>query len=325
MPFTITHPPDRAERVEGEPFYRLAMYTLLASAADIAPATSNLTFQLRAFDVLPPCDAVGLLSGVDSTGLIVWGGALAFIEWLAQSPQRLEVRLRAAGRAEAHVIELGCGSGIVSVALCALLRGFGLADPAKRATPPAVRLWATDGNPECVSLTRRNLREQCNAAQMPHVRLAASAALLRWGDPPVIQDALQRHLHDSAAASSITIVSADVLYDSAAVPLLVSTVSEITSVYSTSASPSMPPPNVEWWLAYTPRGLTRAGNVAIFQSLLDAIAERWPYDLFDLPAGAVSTGFEHSPDGAVPALLGCILVMQVTSKAGRRAGPHRSG
>ncbi|KAG5506268.1 hypothetical protein JIQ42_07885 [Leishmania sp. Namibia] len=317
MPFVVTHPPDGAERVEGEPFYRLAVYALLKSTTDVASASSAFTFQLRAFDVLPPCDAVGLLSGADSTGLIVWSGALAFIEWLVRNPQRLKTRLSVTDITKAHVIELGCGSGIVSVALCALLRSLAFPDPATRATSPEVRVWATDGNPECVSLTRRNLSEQCNGAHATCIGVTASAALLRWGDFAAIQGVLQCRFHESAAVSSITIVAADVLYDAAAVLLLVSTVSEIASVYSAGGRSSALSVSVEWWLAYTPRSLTRAGNEVIFQSLLDAIAEhRWAYDCLDLPAGAVSTGFEHSPDSAVPALLGCILLVHVTSSAG---------
>ncbi|AIN96431.1 hypothetical protein LPMP_121040 [Leishmania panamensis] len=320
MPFTTTHPSDRSERVEGEPFYSLVTYTLLKPNAEVVPALLNFAFQLRAFDVLPPCDAVGLLSGIDSTGLIVWSGALAFIEWLVQNPHCIQTRLRVAKRAKAHVIELGCGSGIVAVALCALLRSLRLADPNGQlpSSSTTVHVWATDGNPECVSLARKNLNEQCNAACVSCAAVTASTALLRWGDLPSVQEALQPCFHESAAASSITIIAADVLYDAAAVPLLVSTVSEIARMHHAGSNPSTPPGSLEWWLVYTPRSLTRAGNEAIFQALLDALAEhQWTFEVFDLPAGNVATGFEHHPDCAVPALLGCILVVQVTSDAAR--------
>lgn len=315
MPFAVTHPPDTAERVEGEPFYSLAMYTLLRSTTDVLPAVRDFSFQLRAFDVLTPYDAVGLLSCIDSTGLIVWGGALGFIEWLVQNPHRLQARLRMVRNGQAHVIELGCGSGVVAVALCALLRGLGFADRAKKSfsSSPAVCVWATDGNLECVSLAERNLSAQFREPCTSCPGVTASAALLPWGDAAAVQQALQTRFYGCTAASSITVVAADVLYDAAAVPLLVSTVSEIARVHAAGASPSTPPGTVEWWLAYTPRSLTRALNEAIFHALLDAIAAHgWTYELVDLPAGAVATGFEESPGCSVPALLGCILVVQVT-------------
>lgn len=315
MPFVVTHPPDTAELVEGEPFYSLAMYTLLSSTTDVVPALRNFTFQLRAFNVLPPYDAVGLLSGIDSTGLIVWGGALGFLEWLVQHPDRLQARMRNVSKAQAHVIELGCGSGVVAVALCALLRGLDLPDLVETSisSSPAVCVWATDGNPECVSLAERNLRAQLKEPCTSCPGVAASAALLRWGDAAAVQEALQTSFPGCTAASSITVVAADVLYDAAVVPLLVSTVAEIARVHLAGAGPSTLPGSVEWWLAYTPRSLTRALNEAIFRALLDSIADHgWTYELVDLPAGAVATGFEENPDCSVPALLGCILVVQVT-------------
>ncbi|KAK7197768.1 putative methyltransferase [Novymonas esmeraldas] len=318
MPFAVSHPCDTAERVEGEPFFKLATYTLQPPPASTAQDTTELVVHVRAFDVLPLCDAVGLLSGTDATGLIVWGGALALLEWLARHPQRLRARLLAAPSNDvAHFIELGCGSGVLAVGLCTLLRDTVLPGEAELRPSLAARVWATDGNPECVSLAQRNLDEQHSARGGSSDGVAASAVLLPWGDAAAVHHL--HHAHIFAAAASLIILSADVLYDAAAVPLLVSTVADIAATCGSSSGTAAAPLPVEWWLAYTPRSLTRESNERIFNALLDAIAQRrWSYELADLPAGSVASGFENRADCATPALLGCILVVQVSGSSVHR-------
>ena len=124
MPFALSHPPDTAERVEGEPFFQLSCYTIQNTDA-LPPLWRDLSFCVRAFKVLPPCDAVGLLSGNDSTGLVVWSGALALLEWLMRHPDNFDAACAKAAtdgkKGEAHIIELGCGSGVATVGLAAML------------------------------------------------------------------------------------------------------------------------------------------------------------------------------------------------------------
>ncbi|KPA75651.1 putative methyltransferase [Leptomonas pyrrhocoris] len=332
MPFVLSHPPDTAERVEGEPFYQLCAYSIQDSDAVRSP-WHDFRFCLRAFKVLPPCDAVGLLSGHDATGLVVWSGALALLEWLLHHPDRLDAAMRSSstqdqtsaasvGAASAtHVIELGCGSGITTVGLHALLsRRRGAAPLGQNDAAARTHLWATDGNPDCVELAQRNVREQCSGGGdgSPSCGVAASAELLAWGDDAAAEQLLRKCCGDASPSCgpSVTIVSADVLYDAAAVPLLVSTAAKVADLRAPAGASGCCEKELEWWLAYAPRSLTRAGNECIFQTLLDAFAERgWTYEVFPLPAGAVTTGFEEHCDCDTTALRGCILVVRVKGAA----------
>jgi hypothetical protein len=324
MPFALSHPQDTAERVEGEPFYELSAYSIEASD-ELPPLWRDFGLRVRAFRALPPCDAVGLLSGDDSTGLVVWPGALALLEWLMYHPRRLTAALTSTvPNSTAHFIELGCGSGIATVGLCALLRRHydaAHADYEARMLAACAHVWATDGNPDCIELACRNVREQCTAdcnqaaAAVHHV--TASAELLSWGNTDAARQFLQQRGMSSSSSSPrgpplVTVVAADVLYDAAAVPLIVSTVATIADVCGSTSGSEDSARAVEWWLAYIPRSLTRAGNEGIFQTLVNALGERdWTYELFPLPKGCVTTGFEGHADCDVPALRGCILVVQV--------------
>ncbi|KPI87548.1 putative methyltransferase [Leptomonas seymouri] len=328
MPFALSHPQDTAEREEGVPFYQLSTYTLQHSDT-LPPRWQNFHFSVRAFKVLPPCDAVGLLSGSDSTGLVVWSGALALVEWLLHHPDRLDAAVitsaarpaTAAGTdastSEAHIIELGCGSGIATAGLYALLSRRRKSLGVEQHTLAApTHLWATDGNPECVELAQRNLNEQCSANRDDDLScgVTASAALLPWGDDGAIEQLLGGFLGGASSSfpPAVTVMSADVLYDAAAVPLLVSTVAKVADLRARAYAPGDSEKSLQWWLAYTPRSLTRAGNECIYQMLVDSFAERgWAYDVFPLPEGAVITGFEERRDCDTPALRGCILMVRV--------------
>lgn len=322
MPFELTHPADTAARVEGEPFYQLAAYTI-RDVPTVPPQWRHFAFRVRAFKVLPPCDAVGLLSGDDSTGLVVWSGALALLEWLLCSPQHLDSILCSASSTAVDqtslVVELGCGSGIATVGLFAQLRERRRqqSSTATPATSSHVHLVATDGNAECVALASRNITEQCVDATGSAVK--ATADSLPWGDA----DAVTRLLRCSGNAGAlhyvrITIISADVLYDAAAVPLLVSTVAMVAAAAAKCGDTpcDAAASRLHWWLAYTPRSLTRAGNEHIYDTLLASLGQHgWAYEQHPLPAGSVTTGFEESSECDTPALRGCIFVVSVTASA----------
>ena len=124
-------------------------------------------------------------------------------------------------------------------------------------------------------------------------------------------ESLRRRCSESSHPSTVTLMAANVLYDAATVPLLISTVATMAAGCLKAADAAA---SLTWWLAYTPRSLTRAGNEHIFQTLVDAVVQHgWAYDVFPLPAGAVTTGFEGCGDCNTPALRGCILVVRVTA------------
>lgn len=310
MPFTVTFPADASERQEGEPFYTLARYTY--HGEDGAPS-EGFAFDVRSFRVLPPSDAVGLLSGIDETGLIVWAGALGLTEWLLREPARLQRALAFPGRV--LVLELGSGAGALAVVLHKLLHAHLV--PSSVSTPPAactaVELIATDGNAACVELTQRNLQEvQCRPTTAP---LTSRTALLEWGHA---LDATGIVAGAVAQADCVRVASADVIYDAAAVPLLVSTVATLWRHFTLSRQPpsadvSHEDAAMEWWLLYTPRSLTRDSNIAIYGALQSALAEHatWRVVQLPLPPGCFTSGFDAAAAADAFALQGCIFVVQL--------------
>lgn len=306
MPFQIHYPVDTAKRCEGTAFFELATYTFPWNAF----IGSELSFSIRAYRSLPLCDAVGLLSGTDSTGLVVWNGALALLEWLFLHPSQLESVLSREGNGAALLfVELGCGSGVVAVGLFALMQLLH-----RRHLMPAVAsvsYIATDGSTESVELTQRNIGEQCSGDKPDGLSTTMHAMCLHWG---VEQDVFS--LVSSAASPttsaplSLIIVSADVIYDVEAVPLLISTVSDLAAQYR--GRPSQPLYNAKWWLLYTPRSLTRESNIAIYQRLMDGLEQQnWSYEVQLLPQGSCPTGMEADDTKDTPALQGCVFVISI--------------
>lgn len=172
MPFVQDFPEDDTARVDGEPFYALTRYTLSQP-----PGEAPLSFCLRAFRTLPLSDAAGLLERNDETGLIVWSGSLALIEWLRLEQRTLKSFLSGASADGYRVVaflELGSGSGVLSVGIGALLSTMmplsGLS---------FARITATDGNASCVQLSTRNLEHQIRSGWSSSIRTSTSQ--FHWG------------------------------------------------------------------------------------------------------------------------------------------------
>jgi methyltransferase-like protein 6 len=125
-----------------------------------------------------------------ATGSMLWEGARALAEHLHASSVM----------AGAVTVELGAGASALP-SLAASLSGAG-------------RTIATDGHEQVLSLLRSNL-----AAAQPQSG-AVEALQLRWGSAADEAEVL-RHLEPSR---SLLLLGADVVYDSAALPLLFSTV-----------------------------------------------------------------------------------------------------
>lgn len=324
MPFTVAHPPDTAPLQEGEPFYTLTRYTYKESNDT---SCSDFSFDIRAFKVLPPSDAVGLLNGHDETGLIVWAGSLGLLTWMLTDKSRLRAAVTfadaASGRRERllRVLELGSGSGVLAVALHHLL----LSHLSQSMQPDFVRVdvVATDGNESCVSLARRNLLEQCGTEEVS-TAVRCRVAQLQWGCP---QKEFEMAVGDMTAVDRLLLVSGDVIYDSSAVPLLLTTAESALHAFLSSRKAGTPvssPHNtflVEWWLLYIPRSLTRDSNIAIYKSLRGALAAHYPFwrvEQLPLPPGCFTSAFaaDEAPHSACEpddpfALLGCLFVVRM--------------
>jgi hypothetical protein len=227
---------DNAPRVEGEAFYALQSFHL---ASDVAVL-------FRCFEQLPLTDAVGLLSGDDQTGLIVWEGTLKLLQYLYETKylsERLDEALM--------IVELGCGCGALSTGVLQLLQR----DACDHQRPPVV--LATDGNDECVSLARRNME----SVEAGAVRERLAATYL-W-DTDLPQALMERVACSSSqtvddAARHCLVLSGDVIYSSEAIVPLVRTVQRIADVAKYP---------VRWLLSYIPRSLTKGANDRIFDEL----------------------------------------------------------
>jgi hypothetical protein len=282
--------PDPAPRVEGEPFYTLRDFIFERqrstddNEADVA--MRPLVVRLRAYLAVPLADAVGLLSGEDHTGLVVWDGSTRLVEWIfsAWPPAGGIGRFSSPGAAAGPLdsgcfVELGAGSALVSCALIQLLLRQ------HREAGPAVSVIATDGNEQCVCLSQRNIAETLEESARPEVlsdvgqvlhsletknpreSVCAEAVLFNWssGDcPDPIRCAFERR---STSAGGLTILSADVIYFKDAVVPLVGAVRTIANAFF-----AQHPSSVVWWVIwYMPRALRSKENAEIFALLLSQV------------------------------------------------------
>ncbi|CUG87204.1 methyltransferase, putative [Bodo saltans] len=222
---------DTAPRVEGEPFYALHRFQL---ASDVA-------FSFRCFEQLPLIDAVGLLSGDDQTGLIVWEGTLRLLQYLYET-KYLSSRSRCAALT---ILELGCGCGALSTGAVQVLQC-----ETGESESHSVFI-ATDGNDDCVELAHRNL------LSIEPKTFGKRLAVSYWWDstlPAVVTE----HLVGPLAKRHCIVLSGDVIYSPEAIVPLVRSVQRIADAADH---------HVTWLLSYIPRSLTKAANDHIFDEL----------------------------------------------------------
>jgi hypothetical protein len=199
----------------------------------------GVSLTLRAFEQLPPSDAVALLTGEDNTGMMVWRGS-----------HRLAAHICAAAAQEAVsnaplvIVELGCGAGLLGIAAAiALTRGEG-------ETRRPCTLVLTDGNPACVDLARQNF--VLNAEQLgQHVKCVARPLL--WGDGGAAASLLRSV--SASPAGELVILAADVIYSAAVVGPLALTVLEIGDSAAQRAA--------TFYFTFYPRCFSRAQNVEV--------------------------------------------------------------
>ncbi|KAF4553459.1 Protein-lysine N-methyltransferase EFM3-like protein [Elsinoe fawcettii] len=137
-----------------------------------------------------------VISGSGTTGLRTWEAALHLGSYLLSSPEAANYIL---GK---QVVELGAGSGFISILCAKVLRASGVV--------------ATDGSPEVVATLKTNVEaNQCDDK--------VSTGVLRWGwhlQETVLDSAsLQENVH--------TVLGADVTYDQSVIPALVSTIRHV--------------------------------------------------------------------------------------------------
>ena len=108
-------------------------------------------------------------SGSGKTGLAVWNSALLLTRVLQQVAPNLLQEL-SSNSETTTILELGCGTGLVSIVADKLLNSNAAPSATGKAT-----ILATDGNPDVVDLAQRNIqRNQCSAE-------TTKAVELQWG------------------------------------------------------------------------------------------------------------------------------------------------
>ncbi|KAL5119788.1 hypothetical protein ACEQ8H_002394 [Pleosporales sp. CAS-2024a] len=131
------------------------------------------------------------LSGTDHTdvGLQSWGASIVLSSMMCMDPQRFGLSTQTLGD-QPTIIELGAGTGLVSITLAKLLPEAGVRSPS---------IAATDYHPavleNCQLNIVTNFATACNAA------LPVATSILDWSQPP-------QSLHDTADL----LVASDVIY-----------------------------------------------------------------------------------------------------------------
>lgn len=288
--------PDPEERVDGIPYYTLRAF-------DVA----GETFCFRSFEKLPPADAVALLTGDDQTGLILWEGSFKFVEWMLT--RTLSSTLRNSLWTEEKeqpdlesavvvVVELGSGCGLGSMGCLRALSKWdetSTDDAATTATKKRNRLlkiFTTDGNEECVSLSQRNLQstQQNNDNDNNNtVNVTTQAQVLDWASTKQRERLVEdiRAAVGPMSSSSLLFVSADVLYSPEAVPVLFDCTEALASKMSDVTV-------CRWVLTFFPRSLTQQSNRRTFELICDRIDAEWRLVCL----------FQLSPEGEWVQLLG---------------------
>ena len=139
--------------------------------------TTHLT--VRCVRELPPDEAVGLLQGDDSTGLMVWDAGQLMTKQVATLENC------------AAFVELGAGIGLVSLAAAVL--------------HPSAHILCTDGNVECVEAASANTT--LNAAVINTAHITAQQLLYGEGD-----DVAQAKQWCAKQGPRLTVLACDVIY-----------------------------------------------------------------------------------------------------------------
>mmetsp|Transcript_76912 Transcript_76912/g.89366 ORF Transcript_76912/g.89366 Transcript_76912/m.89366 type:complete len:317 (-) Transcript_76912:144-1094(-) len=242
--------PDTEGPVDGEPFYMLQQFKLDSSQDPV---------YFRSFDVLPPSDAVGLLSGEDQTGLVPWEGTLRMLQWMRA---RNFITTACLNASSVVVVELGCGCGMGSVGVAGMVE---CSDPCvlestSNVTPPW-HIVASDGNHECVALANRNADLwKSHHPSSKHV-MSITAVPYVWSQDDVAP--LLRSVVDGAC---VIVAAGDVIYCPEMVQPLFDAILEISN--RATSLDGIRVSSVRIVFMFVPRSLTSATNQSIYESIL---------------------------------------------------------
>ncbi|KAK1762721.1 methyltransferase [Phialemonium atrogriseum] len=151
-----------------------------------APSTSKTSIEVRLNDGLAGSNSS---ADYDDVGLQSWGASIVLSEQLCDSPARYGLTQLALG-SSSRIIELGAGTGLVSLVLGTVLPHLGLADST---------VIATDYHPAVLA----NLRDNIAANFPSHDPAPVQATLLDWSAP-----SLEPPLHIPADM----LIATDVVY-----------------------------------------------------------------------------------------------------------------
>jgi hypothetical protein len=201
---------------------------------------------------------VALLSGEDYTGLIPWEGAMhlvTYVDGLLTHAEQWHSPVNAALSAPLiGIVELGCGSGLASLAaVTSILQ--------RRPRPPEdIVVVLTDKSPECVRLAAANAETLKGASCGRGCRITAMTIRHEWGSS-VPREARSDRLFEQADR---LILSADVLYEAESVAPLVLAVERWAENTARCV----------WMLSVMPRCLRVQSNVDILRALIVEIQRR---------------------------------------------------
>eukprot|EP01062_Namystynia_karyoxenos_P031755 TRINITY_DN23523_c0_g1_i2.p1 TRINITY_DN23523_c0_g1~~TRINITY_DN23523_c0_g1_i2.p1 ORF type:complete len:339 (+),score=67.22 TRINITY_DN23523_c0_g1_i2:91-1017(+) len=253
----------------------------------------SVAVSLRCARLLAPDEAVGLLSGSDSTGLMVWDGTALMARCICRWGPRWEVR-------GAALAELGCGVGAAGALLGKVA--------------PSARLALSDGMLECCEIAVDNMRRNEAEAQLIHedaglaeqLAGAPQRVVLRmdWGDAAAAA-ALRAWAAGPAAPPGCgfdAVFACDVIYCREAVgPLLRSAAALLSRPVQRREEPGREVDDVDaptFFLSYVPRAWSDGENAAIRELIHEAAAE-----VGFAPAKVAATATAGGADAGLPITL----------------------
>jgi SAM-dependent methyltransferase len=145
------------------------------------------------------------------TGVVIWNSSLLLLrilDGIAMATATQDGNFFT----DKSVLELGCGTGLCSVAVAKLAQG---ANNPKEREPARFKVTATDGNEEVVALAEKNAKH--NGLISMDKSLSFQVAQMQWNFLDAMQYSEEMHL----------VIGSDLTYNSNAWPALAQTVSTV--------------------------------------------------------------------------------------------------
>ncbi|KAG0691102.1 hypothetical protein C6P40_005021 [Pichia californica] len=143
-------------------------------------------------------ESPNLISGLGTTGMRTWEASLYLSAYLMDIKNKILDQ-------NGNILELGCGTGIVSISLMMKLMDI---KPQRN-----VRVYITDGDSQLVERVKDNIELNINAEELERSLISYDIRKLWWGEDNIPDDVK-------------TILAADVTYDSSIIPDLIQVINE---------------------------------------------------------------------------------------------------